>query len=198
MARKINPPAKGSIIAVSPIRDTEDIARIKKLLATSPRDLALFTLGVNNGLRVGDLLSLKVGEVKTLKPGDTLNIREKKTGKPNILMINKAGYKALTAYLAIANLQDTDYLFKSRKGENQPLSVAAVNHMIKDWCKTLGIKGNYGSHSLRKTFGYIQRVRFGVAWEILCRRFNHSNPSVTIRYLGIEDKEVNGILLNEI
>ncbi len=60
------------------------------------------------------------------------------------------------------------------------------------------MKGNYGTHSLKKTFGYIQWTEFGVGFEFLCERFGHSNPIITIRYLGIEDKEENGILLNEI
>jgi hypothetical protein len=49
---------------------------------------------------------------------------------------------------------------------------------------------NYGAHSLRKTWGYIQRTVYGVGFEILCKRFNHSSPAITMRYLGIEDKEV--------
>ena len=71
-----------------------------------------------------------------------------------------------------------------------------VNQMMKEWTK--GMKGNFGTHTLRKTFGFIQRKEFGVGFDILCKRFGHSNPSITMRYLGIEDKEVNGILLNEI
>jgi len=51
---------------------------------------------------------------------------------------------------------------------------------------------------LRKTFGYIQRTKFKVGFEVLAKRFNHSSPAVIMRYLGITDKEVNGILMNEI
>ena len=42
-------------------------------------------MGINNGLRVGDLLKLKVSDVERLKPGQTITIREGKTGKDNIL-----------------------------------------------------------------------------------------------------------------
>ena len=73
-----------------------------------------------------------------------------------------------------------------------------VNRMIKEWCKTINLEGNYGAHSLRKTFGYIRRTKFGVGFELICKRFNHSSPSVTMRYLGIEDKEVLEILTHEI
>jgi hypothetical protein len=33
-------------------------------------------------------------------------------------------------------------------------------------------------------------VRFGVGFEVLANRFNHSSPATTIRYLGITKKEV--------
>jgi hypothetical protein len=35
-----------------------------------------------------------------------------------------------------------------------------------------------------------------VGFELICKRFNHASPAVTMRYLGVEDKEVNGILMN--
>jgi hypothetical protein len=41
-------------------------------------------------------------------------------------------------------------------------------------------------------------MNYGIGFEVLAKRFNHSNPSVTMRYLGIEDKEVKEILLNEV
>ena len=58
--------------------------------------------------------------------------------------------------------------------------------------------GNYGAHTLRKTWGYIQRTLHGVGFEIICKRYNHSNPAITMRYLGIQDKEVHSTLMNEI
>ena len=58
--------------------------------------------------------------------------------------------------------------------------------------------GGYGAHTLRKTWGYIQRTVQGVGFEIISKRFNHSSPSVTMRYLGIEDKEAHDTLMNEI
>jgi integrase len=72
-----------------------------------------------------------------------------------------------------------------------------VNGLIKKWTRSINIKGNYGAHTLRKTFSYIQRTHYGVGFEILVKRFNHSNPAITMRYLGIEDREVSGVLMNE-
>lgn len=196
--RNPNHPKKNSKITTEPIRELKDIESIKRLLSNNTRDLLLFTLGINNGLRCGDLLRLKVQDLKHLKPGETLKIREQKTGKDNYLMVNKTSFKILKQYLDEMKPNDDEYLFKSRKGDNQPLSVGTVGNMVKSWCRSINLRGQFSSHSMRKSWGYIQRKKFGVGWEILCKRFNHSSPSVTMRYLGIEDKEVNGILMNEI
>ena len=191
-----NHPRKGSRITVDPIRDLKAIRKIKrKLKKTSSRDLLLFTMGINNGLRVGDLLNLRVEDVVDFEQGETLQIKEQKTGKSNVLMINGEVHQALQKFIDETNPKDEDPLFRSKK-TGKALSVPYASQLIKSWCGSL--KGNFGSHTLRKTFGYIQRTEFGVGFDILCKRFGHSSPAITMRYLGIEDKEVNGILLNEI
>jgi len=111
-------------------------------------------------------------------------------------MVNKTVYKVLQEYLEQVQPDVEDYLFKSRNGINKPLDRSTVNKMVKEWTK--GIKGNFGTHSLRKTFGFIQRTKYGIGFEVLCKRFGHSSPAITMRYLGIDKGEVNGILLNEI
>lgn len=194
---KNNHPPKGARITVDPIRREEDIKSIAKMLTDSPRDHLLFTMGINNGLRVVDLLRLKVKDVKNLKPGETISIKESKTGKQNILMVNRTVYKSIQTYLQKLAPTDTDYLFKSRKG-NAPLQSQAVSKLVKKWTTDINLQGNYGAHTLRKTFGYIQRTVYGVGFEVLCKRYNHGSPSITMRYLGIHDKEVGDILMHEI
>ncbi len=191
-----NHPKKGSSITVDPIRADKDIKKVKRLLKDNTRDLLLLTMGINNGLRISDLLKLKVGDVRDIKPGQTLKVKETKTGKMNILMINKSVHKVLKHYLDEVKPLDEVYLFQSRNGNNKPLTRETVNKMIKEWTKSL--RGNYGTHTLRKTFGYIQRTKYGVSFEVLCKRFGHSSPAITMRYLGIDDRKVKGILLNEI
>lgn len=194
----LNHPRIGSRIAVDPIREKKDLQAIKAMLSQKPRDLLLFTMGINNGLRTGDLLRLQVKDVRQLKPGQHITIREAKTGKDNILMINKPVYKALKDYLLKLNPGDDDYLFASRKGK-QPLTISSVNHLVKKWTRAINLNsGNYGAHSLRKTFGYHQRTQYGVGFEVLAKRFNHTSPAVTMRYLGLSSAEVNSVLMNEI
>jgi integrase len=152
MSSNKNHPKKGSRITVSPIRNLKDIKKIKRKLKSHPRDLLLFTLGVNNGLRISDLLNLRVGDVRDLEIGQTLKILEKKTGKLNVLMVNKETRKVLDAFLNEADPGDEEYLFKSRKGENNPITKSYVNQKVKEWTREM--KGNYGMGWGRRIFGY--------------------------------------------
>ena len=106
-----------------------------------------------------------------------MTIKETKTGKDNVLVINNTVGKALRRYLEKIKPDDNDYVFKSRKG-NGHLQSQAVSKMVKKWTSAINLKGNYGSHTLRKTWGYIQRKQHGVGFEIICKRYNHSNPSL--------------------
>jgi len=193
----VNHPKKGDRIAVDPIRRVKDIKSILNLTQSNPRNHLLFTMGINNGLRAGDLIKLRVKQVRDLRVGSTLTIKESKTGKDNILVVNKTVYKALRGYLDRVDPDDDDYLFPSRKG-NDHIQSQAVSKLVKKWTRQINLRGNYGAHTLRKTWGYIQRTVHGVGFEIICKRYNHSSPAVTMRYLGIQDKEVHGILMNEI
>ena len=68
---------------VQPIKDKEKIEAMKKILrAATLRNELLFVLGINTGLRISDILSLKVGDVLIEKGVvDRLDLREKKTNK---------------------------------------------------------------------------------------------------------------------
>ncbi|MEH7573398.1 hypothetical protein V7176_17655, partial [Cytobacillus firmus] len=49
---------------VDPIKDIKSINKIKEILKRqSQRDLLLFVLGINTGIRVSDLLSLRISDV---------------------------------------------------------------------------------------------------------------------------------------
>ena len=93
-----NRPRKGAHIKVEPIRYLADIKRIKNLLVNRPRDMALFTLGINTPLRVSDLLRLTYHQVSGLSPGDFLSIHEKRTGRRLKVGFNSA------CCAAVANL----------------------------------------------------------------------------------------------
>lgn len=74
-----------SMNIVEPIRSENRIKQIRGNLyrQKNPRDYLLFVFGINSGLRIGDILSLKLGDVKDSRGDlkDYLDIKEQKTGK---------------------------------------------------------------------------------------------------------------------
>ena len=144
-------------------------------------------------------MNLRVGQVEGVAVGERVSITEKKTGKPNVLIVNEEIRSALDKYLATQpDRKPEEYLFLSRKYLNQPLSVYAVTHYVQSWCDQIGLKGNFGAHTFRKTWCLQMRTQYGVSWELLAKRLNHSSPSVTRRYMGVQDDEVEQILLNKV
>jgi integrase len=190
-----NRPQKGSQIKVDPIRKKRDIASIKKVLAGNPRNLALFTLGINTNLRASDLLRITAGQVRDLKADDTLELKEKKTGKHRMVTLNRACILALQDLLQPGCFADNDPLFKSQRGT---LTVPSVNRLVKQWCRDINLRGNYGSHTLRKTWGYHQRVTFGTDIPRLMVCFNHSTQRQTLEYLCIQPEEIRDVYQNEL
>jgi len=202
MSQKENHPQKGSSIKVDPIRDLKDIKLIKRILKDKPRDLALFVIGVNTNLRASDLLKIRVGDVLGLCPGEYFTLREKKTGKLRSITINKAVFDAIRELLVtMPETKENDLLFQSRKinsGSGGMLTVSYLNSLVKSWCREINLRGNYGAHSLRKTFGYIHRTVFGTDIPTLMEMFNHSSQRQTLAYLGIQPREIKDAYLKEI
>ena len=85
----------------------------------------------------------------------TASTSKRKNREQNILVVNKTVHKILNQYLNEGKLSDEDYLFKSKRG-NQALTIQAVNAFMKKWTSAINLKGNYGAHSMRKTWGYFQ------------------------------------------
>ena len=164
---------------VQPIRDKEKIEDMKReLLKNGTRDYLLFYTGINTGLRISDILELKV---KDVRDKTHISIKEKKTDKPKRFKINNGLLDELNRF--IIGMGDEEYIFKSKKGDNKPISRVQAYRILNDAGKVIG-HSEIGTHTLRKTFGYhfYQKTK-DVA--LLQQLFNHSAPSVTLRYIGI-------------
>jgi PAS domain S-box-containing protein len=81
----------------------------------------------------------------------------------------------------------SEYLFSGPSGA--ALTVPSINNLVKKWCAAVNLTGNYGGHTLRKTFGYQQVVRFKASLPEIMVLFNHANPLQTLDYLCIQPEE---------
>ncbi len=185
-----NHPKKGASIKVEPITDLGAIAKIKARLADNPRDLCLFTLGINTAYRANELVSIRVGQVWKLKAGDRLELRQSKNGKYRSTTLNQVVIDAIKLALNAHPDRRADApLFWSHKTK-EALSSVTITGMVKQWCRDAGLQGNFGSHTLRKTWGYHQRKTFGKPTALLTRAFGHASEWQTLEYLCIQPEEM--------
>lgn len=186
---------KDQDIKVEPIRKLEAIAYIKHYLSDHPRNLALFTMGINTNLRASDLLKITIGAVRGVKVGESFYIgKELKTGKRRTLTMNDSVFAVVRDLLETfsPSAPDNTLLFQSRKSgaSGKQIAVSTLSTMVKGWCKEAKLKGNYGSHTLRKTFGYMHRTVNKTDLPTLMQMFNHSSQKQTLEYLCIQPEEI--------
>ncbi|MEW8063284.1 MAG: tyrosine-type recombinase/integrase [Candidatus Thiodiazotropha endolucinida] len=183
---------------MEPIRDLDAIREIKDELieAGKWRDYCLFTLGINTAYRASDLLSLTVGQVEHLRPGDLLEIKERKTRKYRVATLNHSAWVALDDWLRVhPDRGNSDApLFLSGQG-HAALTVSAVTRMVKRWCLTIGLHGHYGSHTMRKTWGYHQRKDNDAPLPLLMHAYGHATEAQTLNYLHIQERDLRDLFL---
>ena len=94
-----------------------------------------------------------------------------------------------------SDLSDTDQLFKGRRGD---IKTTTIIYLVKQWTGAINLKGNYGSHTLRKTWGYHQRKHFCVDIPTLMVIFNHSSQKQTLDFLCVQPQEIKKVYLNQL
>ncbi|MEK6455292.1 tyrosine-type recombinase/integrase [Caldifermentibacillus hisashii] len=174
---------------VNPIKKIEKIQAMKKVLRQSSlRDLLLFVIGINTGIKVHDLLYLTVKDVwDGSQTREFLYLKDEKNGEVKAFYLNSKVREVLRDYLASNQLQPDDFLFKSKKN-NQPITRQQAYRIINLAAKEVGIQEKIGTHTLRKTFGY-HAYRKGVAISILKNIFNQHSTAETLKYIGIDKNE---------
>lgn len=177
-----------------PIRSRKQVSAVETFLANkSKRNQLIWVFGVNTGLRISDILGLNVEDVENK---DYIEIREKKTGKYKKFPLNSKLKSLLKEYLLERNKTYTftneHPLFVGKK--HCRLDQSQVYRFLNEACKQLGININVGTHTMRKTFGYFfyQQTK-DVA--LLQKILNHSSPSITMRYIGIAQEELDASYL---
>ena len=159
---------------VEPIKSKKDIEAIEKYLAKhSLRNQLIWVFGTNTGLRISDILALNVEDVQ-----------------------NKQ-YVEIIEYLKIRDKQysltNEEPLFIGKK--HCRLDRSQVYRFINDVCRDLGISVNVGTHTMRKSFGY-HHYKQNNDVALLQKIFNHSSPSITMRYIGIAQEELDESYIN--
>lgn len=180
--------------SVEPIRDVIVIESIlKELKNTNPKYHALFLVGIHTGLRISDMLRLKVRDIRAAE----IRIRQQKNKKWVTLPILPDLRRGIAEY--ISDKEDHDWLFESRQRKlkskvKRELDRSTVYKMLNKTCKKYGLC-SVGCHTTRKTFGYHLYMTSEKNIGLLMEIFGHSDPSITLRYIGITQDTINKAVL---
>lgn len=186
-----------------PLRTKEDIQKIKNYFLENNRfrDYALFVLGLNTALRIGDLLNLTWGNIWDFEEEHLLEyvvVIEQKTKKRNRIILNISIQKALLLlYDNLPSVSPDDYIFKSGHGQNRPIHRSRAYTIIREAAQVNHINGIICCHSMRKTFGY-HAWKNGFPPALIMDIYNHSSIEITKKYLSISQDDRDSIFSRNI
>ena len=163
-----------------PITNIEIIKKIKDfyLQDENYRDLLIFLLAINTGLKLKFILDLNICDVKGKK---YIYLQNKITEKTKKIFFSKEIIK-LVKKISL-NSGENEPLFKSKSGHR--LERTSVFRNLKNVCKNLKIN-NISFESLRKTFGFHYYQKTG---DLLFLQtfFNQQTIDQTLEFIGIEN-----------
>jgi len=195
-----------------PIRSLSDREAIAgHFWRNSYRDYALFIFGIYTGRRIVDIVKLNVRDVAFIDKKcrfcvvERLKILEKKTGKFIDLILHPSARRALSKYLRYRLKESpsmgallNEPLFKSQKarqhGGQYRITQQHAWRILSHAARTCGLNYKIGTHSLRKTFGYML-YQNNVSIELIQRLLNHSSPAITLAYIGITQDDMDDAIL---
>lgn len=150
------------------------------------RNYMILVLGMNLAFRIEDILQLRVDSFKN----GGVYTREFKTNKEQSFELHPSLVKDIENYINRNNLIEGEYLFRSRKGVNKPITRQRAWQIIKQLAFQVKVSYPVGCHSLRK---YFARKYYETTGDIvgLKEMLNHSSERVTLLYICWENDDKN-------
>ncbi len=172
----------------------KDVKRIIRYLEKENKVviLGIVKFSLNTGLRISDVLKLKFEDL------ESEFLKEKKTKKIKKIFFNnecRVSLEKLKQYYLKKGFKNynTGYLFKSFKKNNKPISYQGVNFYIKKLKEELNINYPFNTHSFRKTWARTVYNKYDKDIGLVMKLLNHSNPTITLRYIGIEEDVISKV-----
>lgn len=161
------------------------IAKINAL-----RNLALFHLMIETGLRIGEVISLELYQITTkLDPSgeEYVNIHvpasKSKSGRKRDVPCSMKVLDEIYEYRnAIPFENETVFLSKTGK----PMDTQSTNTILKKYMTQLGIDKNITNHSLRHSYA-THNSEILSPWE-LCSRMGHVDVKITMIYYHVSEE----------
>lgn len=141
------------------------------LAAVMPDNRLILQVMLRNGLRIGDVLSLKRDSIKR-----QFWVTESKTGKRK-----QCGLPDWLISEILSRSVGSEWAFPSPVKPNKPRTRQAVWKDLKRVQRAFRIPENVGTHSMRKVYAVDLLRKYGDI-EIVRKSLNHDNATTTILY----------------
>ncbi|NMM01468.1 tyrosine-type recombinase/integrase [Paraburkholderia sp. RP-4-7] len=180
---------KGKLTGQKPPLKLKEIwaIRIRLQLAARTRDLAMFNLAIDSKLRACDLTKLRVRDICLgQRVASRATVTQQKTQRPVQFEITELTRDSAEAWIKLARLSPSDFLFPSRIHGSPHLSTRQYARLVHRWIGSIGLDDTaYGTHTMRRTKASLiyRRTKNLRAVQLL---LGHAKLESTVRYLGIE------------
>ncbi len=196
-----NHPKKGADITQDPIMSLSAIRHIRANLKQHARNTCYYLWGINTAFRTSELLSLSCGQVAHLNMGDEFRLKLSKQNKHRIVIINEPVVFSTQRWLREHPDPRPDAPLFMSETTGRALTRETMNKYVKRWCKAAGLQGNYGTHSLRKTWGHMgYKMASHIEPEVRIKFYQecylHSDPAITRIYIRQQRPSIRGIYLD--
>ena len=186
---KRKPWNKGRLIGQRPPLKLHEVwaIRIRLQLTKDKKELALFNTAIDSKLRSCDLIKLRISDVS--QKGRVFSramVVQQKTQIPVQFEITKPTRDSIQDYLSSTNIDQDDYLSKSRFSSSAHLSTRQYARIVKKWVSSIGLDPSvYATHSMRRTKPSLiyKRTKNLRAIQLL---LGHTKLESSVKYLGVK------------
>lgn len=167
------------------------------------RDRALFLLGIRSGFRISEILSIILGDLVQMgRMVDRVSVQRrhmKKRIEGRTVLLHPEAREALAAWIlelaAAGHTAPETCVFRSRKGDNQPIGRIQGWRILNTRFADHGMTGKLGTHSMRKTFANKVYERLGHDLVRTQRALGHLNINSTVQYLSFREEDIDAAIL---
>jgi len=161
----------------------------------NPRDRALFVLCLYTGFRIQEALSLVVRDVTSHSRVTVRRSNMKGKISSRSVLLHPRVAQAITELVEHENLAQDDYLFQSRKGNNQAISRVQAWRIIKDVVRDCKLDDKIATHSMRKTFADRAYKAFKGDIFKTSKALGHKSVLSTASYLSFKTEEIDAAIM---